>query len=257
MINFSLDGKVALVTGGGTGLGLGAAKCLAAIGAKVYIVGRRKKVLQEAATSIDGNVVALTADVSKRGDMQRVAKAIKEQDGKLDIIFSNAGYCLSKDLVDLDDEFFDAMFNVNVKGTLHTIQSMLPIMQDGGSIILTSSMTASIGLQGYTTYAATKSALEGMAKCWVTELKGRKIRVNVVKPGAIPTDGYQTVQGMSDADVNEFMTRVSDEIPAGRGGMIEELGNVVSFLASDASAFVNGEQITVDGGQTLVYAGKL
>lgn len=253
----SLNGKTALVTGGGTGIGFGAAKRLAEAGAYVYITGRRLDVLEAAAAKIGDNVKALQADVSQKTDMEKVASIIKEEKGSLDVIFSNAGYCISKPLVEVTEDFFDGMYNTNIKGNLFTVQSMIPIMNDGGSIILTSSMTAFIGLPGYTVYAATKAAIQGMAKVWTTELKDRKIRVNVVSPGAIPTEGYQDVQGMSPEQVKEFSNRLTAEIPTGRVGTSEELGDAVVFLGSDASTFINGINLVVDGGQTMVYAGKL
>lgn len=252
-----LEGKIALVTGGGTGIGFGTARRMVEEGATVYISGRRLDVLENAAKKIGENVIPIQADISIRTDMERVASVIESRHGALDILFANAGYCLSKSLPDITEEFIDRMYNSNIKGTLFTVQSMLPILREGASIILTSSMTAMIGLPGYTCYAATKCAIRGMAKVWTTELKSRKIRVNVVSPGAIPTEGYETVQGMTPEEVQEFMDRCSQEIPAGRGGDPKELGDAVVFLASDMSTFINGENITVDGGQTQVYAGRL
>lgn len=252
-----LEGKIALVTGGGTGIGFGTARRMVEEGAIVYISGRRFDVLENAAKKIGENVIPIQADISIRTDMERVASVIESRHGALDILFANAGYCLSKSLPDITEEFIDRMYNSNIKGTLFTVQSMLPILREGASIILTSSMTAMIGLPGYTCYAATKCAIRGMAKVWTTELKSRKIRVNVVSPGAIPTEGYETVQGMTPEEVQEFMDRCSQEIPAGRGGDPKELGDAVVFLASDMSTFINGENITVDGGQTQVYAGRL
>lgn len=252
-----LEGKIALVTGGGTGIGFGTAKRMAEEGATVYISGRRLDVLENAAKEIGENVIPIQADISIKADMERVASVIKDQHSALDIVFANAGYCLSKPLPEITEEFIDRMYNSNIKGTLFTVQSMLPILRDGASIILTSSMTAMIGLSGYTCYAATKCAIRGMAKVWTTELKSRKIRVNVVSPGAIPTEGYETVQGMTPEEVQKFIDRCSQEIPAGRGGDPKELGDAVVFLASNMSTFINGENITVDGGQTQVYAGRL
>lgn len=252
-----LEGKIALVTGGGTGIGFGTARRMAEEGATVYISGRRFDVLEKSAKKIGENVIPIQADISIKTDMERVASVIESRHGALDILFANAGYCLSESLPDITEEFIDRMYNSNIKGTLFTVQSMLPILREGASIILTSSMTAMIGLPGYTCYAATKCAIRGMAKVWTTELKSRKIRVNVVSPGAIPTEGYETVQGMTPEEVQGFMDRCSQEIPAGRGGDPKELGDAVVFLASDMSTFVNGENITVDGGQTQVYAGRL
>lgn len=256
-MSHTLKGKTALVTGGGTGIGYGAAKRLAEAGAYVYITGRRLDVLEQAAQCIGENVRALRADVSVKEDMLQVAAIIKAERKHLDVVFSNAGFCLGMPLEEITGDFFDQTYNTNIKGNLFTVQAMLPILKDGSSIILTSSMTAMIGLPNYTVYAASKAAILGMAKCWTTELKSRRIRVNVVSPGAIPTEGYQEVQGMTSEEVKEFTDRIIQEIPVGRVGKAEEIGDVVVFLASQASAFINGENITVDGGQTKVYAGRL
>jgi NAD(P)-dependent dehydrogenase (short-subunit alcohol dehydrogenase family) len=253
----SLKGKVALVTGGGTGLGLGGAKRLAEAGTFVYIVGRRQSILDNAARELGPNVRAIAADVSKKGDMVRVASVIQEEKGNLDIIFSNAGYYQGRPLEEVSEEFLDAMLNVNLKGQLFTVQAMLPIMNKGGSIILTSSMTAFIGLPQYTAYAATKAAVVGMARVWTTELRSRNIRVNVISPGAIPTEGYETVQGMTPEQVRNFAEKCAAEIPVGRVGRAEEIGDAVVFLASDASTFIDGINLVVDGGQTQVYAGRI
>jgi NAD(P)-dependent dehydrogenase (short-subunit alcohol dehydrogenase family) len=250
-----LNGKIALVTGGGTGLGLGGAKRLAEAGAYVYIVGRRQDVLDKAARELGPNIRAITADVSKKEDMVRVASVIREEKGSLDIIFSNAGYYQGRPLEEVSEDFLDAMVNVNLKGQLFTVQAMLPIMNDGGAIILTSSMTAFIGLPQYTAYAATKAAVIGMARVWTTELKSRNIRVNVISPGAIPTKGYETVQGMTPKQVKDFAEKCAAEIPVGRVGRAEEIGDAVAFLASNG--FVDGINLVVDGGQTQVYAGRL
>jgi NAD(P)-dependent dehydrogenase (short-subunit alcohol dehydrogenase family) len=250
-----LNGKIALVTGGGTGLGLGGAKRLAEAGAYVYIVGRRQDVLDKAARELGPNIRAITADVSKKEDMVRVASVIREEKGRLDIIFSNAGYYQGRPLEEVSEDFLDAMVNVNLKGQLFTVQAMLPIMNDGGAIILTSSMTAFIGLPQYTAYAATKAAVIGMARVWTTELKSRNIRVNVISPGAIPTEGYETVQGMTPKQVKDFAEKCAAEIPVGRVGRAEEIGDAVAFLASNG--FVDGINLVVDGGQTQVYAGRL
>jgi NAD(P)-dependent dehydrogenase (short-subunit alcohol dehydrogenase family) len=250
-----LNGKVALVTGGGTGLGLGGAKRLAEAGAHVYIVGRRQDVLDKAAQELGLNVRAITADVSNKEDMVRVASVIREEKGSLDIIFSNAGYYQGRPLEEVSEEFLDAMLNVNLKGQLFTVQAMLPIMNNGGAIILTSSMTAFIGLPQYTAYAATKAAVIGMARVWTTELRSRNIRVNVISPGAIPTEGYETVQGMTPEQVRDFAEKCAAEIPVGRVGRAEEIGDAVVFLASNG--FVDGINLVVDGGQTQVYAGRL
>lgn len=255
MENKILLNKVALVTGGGTGIGLGATKKLVEAGAFVYIIGRRLDVLQEVVKKIGRNVEAIQADVSIKDDMKHAADIIKERHKKLDIIFANAGFCQEMALEDITEEFFDSAMNVNVKGMIFTVQAMLPIMKDGGSIMLTSSMTALIGLRRYTVYAATKAAIIAMAKCWATDLKEHHIRVNVLSPGTVPTEG--AVKGMSENEIKDFIQTISQEIPVGRVGTSDEIGNAVVFLASENSSFINGVNLTVDGGQTQVYAGKI
>ncbi|MDG2941618.1 SDR family NAD(P)-dependent oxidoreductase [Exercitatus varius] len=221
------------------------------------MTGRRQNVLDEAAKALGANVRAIAADVSNKEDMVRVASIIKQEKGKLDIVFSNAGYYKGCALEEVTEEYLDDILNVNLKGQLFTVQAMLPLMGKGGSIILTSSMTAFIGLPEYTGYAATKAAIIGMAKVWTTELKTRSIRVNVISPGAIPTEGYETVQGLTPEQVKAFADKCAAEIPVGRVGRAEEIGDAVVFLGSEASSFINGINLVVDGGQTQVYAGRL
>lgn len=251
----SLNGKTVLVTGGGTGLGYGTAKQLSAAGAFIYIVGRRKDVLERAAAELGENVKAVPADVSSKADMDRVASVIKEERGHLDAVFANAGLCVEKALDDITEDFVDKIINVNIKGTLFTVQAMVPIMPEGSSIILTSSMTAMIGLRRYTVYAATKAAIRAMARCWVTDLKARKIRVNSISPGCVPTEG--SVRGLTDEQIKDFLALCAKETPCGRVGTVEDIGNAVVFLASDESSFINGVDICVDDGQTQIYAGAL
>lgn len=255
MNNNELQGKVALVTGGGTGLGYGAAKRLSEAGAFVYIVGRRLEVLEKAALQLGENVKALQGDVSKKSDLEVIANTIKTNHQHLDIIFANAGFCKEAALEDISEDFFDTMINVNLKGTLFTVQTMLPILNDNSSIILTSSMTALIGLRRYTVYAATKAAIIAMAKCWVSDLKDRKIRVNVISPGTVPTEG--SMSSMNDQQIAEFKQTISSQVPLGRVGNANEIGDAVVFLASNKSSYINGVNLTVDGGQTQVYAGEL
>jgi NAD(P)-dependent dehydrogenase (short-subunit alcohol dehydrogenase family) len=250
-----LNGKIALVTGGNSGIGFGAAKRLEEAGAFVYITGRRKEQLDNALKKLGQNTRAIQADVTKKQDMERVAATIKSEKGSLDIVFANAGG-RPIPLEETTEQCFDQTFGVNVKGVLFTVQTMLPILNDGSSIILNASITADMGLPGFGIYAATKAAVRSLARSWTTDLKNRKIRVNAVSPGVVPTEGYMTEQGMTEEQVKEYTDRVSAEIPVGRVGTSEEIGNAVVFLASDASSFITGVELTVDGGQTMVYAGK-
>ena len=251
-----LNGKVALVTGGNSGIGFGAARSLVEAGAFVYITGRRKTQLDEALTMLGANARAIQADVTKKQDMEQVAAVIKTEKGTLDIVFANAGGGNPIPLEDVTEEYFDKTFNVNVKGVVFTVQSILPILKDGGAIILNASITADMGLAGFGMYAASKAAVRSFARSWTTDLKDRKIRVNALSPGVVPTEGYRTEQGMTEQQVNDYVDRMAMEIPAGRVGLPEDMGNAVVFLASDASSFITGIELTVDGGQTMVYAGK-
>lgn len=251
-----LAGKVALVTGGSSGIGFGTAKRLMEEGAFVYITGRRKEVLEQAAAKLGSRVKAVQADSSKKEDMLRLANIIKEDNGGLDIIFANAGGGKAIPFEEATEADYRRTFDVNVWGTYLTVQTLLPILRDGASIILNASITAYMGLPGFGLYAATKAAVRSFARSWTTDLKSRGIRVNAVSPGVIPTEGYEVVQGMSTADVQAYTDRVSSEIPLGRVGTSEELGDAVVFLASDLSKYITGIELTVDGGMTQVYAGK-
>lgn len=194
MSNNLLMGKVALVTGGSSGIGFGAAKRLREEGATVYITGRRKSVLDEAAARLGKGVIAYQGDVSDKEAMERLAALIKEQCGSLDIIFANAGGGKAIPFTEATYEDFHRLYDVNVWGTYLTVQTMLPVLKDGASIILNASVTAYMGLEGFGLYAATKAAVRSFARSWTTDLKSRGIRVNAVSPGVVPTEGYQTVR---------------------------------------------------------------
>ena len=196
-----LKGKVALVTGGSSGIGFGTAKRLMEEGAFVYITGRRKEVLEQAAAKLGSRVKAVQADSSKKEDMLRLANIIKKDNGGLDIIFANAGGGKAIPFEEATEADYRRTFDVNVWGTYLTVQTLLPILRDGASIILNASITAYMGLPGFGLYAATKAAVRSFARSWTTDLKSRGIRVNAVSPGVIPTEGYEVVQGMSAADV--------------------------------------------------------
>lgn len=251
-----LDGRVALVTGGTTGLGFGTAQCLIEAGATVYITGRRHKVLDAAVEKLGKGAVGIQADASSKADMQRVAATIKEAHGQLDILFANAGGGHATPLAELTEEQIDSELSINIKGVVLTVQTALAVLRDGASIILNASITADMGLQGFGVYAATKAAVRSLARSWTTDLRSRDIRVNTVSPGVVPTEGYGKEQKMSDQDVADYVARVSTEIPAGRVGTARDIGNAVVFLASDASNYIRGIDLIVDGGMTRVYAGK-
>ena len=251
-----LDERVALVTGGTTGIGFGAARRLIEAGAIVYITGRRQAELDRAARELGPAAHAIQADVRDKQAMLAVADRIRAEQGRLDIVFANAGGGHATPLDQLTEAQIDSELGINVKGVVLTVQSVLPILSEGASIILNASITADMGLPGFAVYAATKAAVRSLARSWTTDLKDRKIRVNSVSPGVVPTEGYRTEQKMSDSDVASYAERVADEIPAGRVGTSGEIGDAVVFLASDASRYITGIDLVVDGGMTRVYAGK-
>jgi NAD(P)-dependent dehydrogenase (short-subunit alcohol dehydrogenase family) len=252
----TLNGRIALVTGGTTGLGFGTAQCLIKAGATVYITGRRREVLDAAVERLGKGAIGIQADASVKADMQRVADTIMQAHGHLDILFANAGGGHATPLSELTEEQIDSELSINVKGVVLTVQTALSVLRDGASIILNASITADMGLKGFAVYAATKAAVRSLARSWTTDLRDRDIRVNTVSPGVVPTEGYGTEQKMSGQDVADYVARVSTEIPAGRVGTARDIGNAVVFLASDASNYIRGIDLIVDGGMTRVYAGR-
>jgi NAD(P)-dependent dehydrogenase (short-subunit alcohol dehydrogenase family) len=240
-----LEGKVAVVTGGNSGIGLATAKRFVAEGAFVFITGRRKSELDAAAREIGRNVVQVQGDVSKLADLDRLFATVKETKGRVDVLFANAGIAERSPLGDISEELFDRAFGINVKGTLFTVQKALPLLSDGASIILTSSVVGSKGFPDRSVYSATKAALRSFARTWTTDLKGRKIRVNVVSPGAVDTPG---LRGLAHRDGEGLNDLYRDRVPLGRVGRPEDIASAVSFLASDESSYVSGIELFVDGG---------
>jgi NAD(P)-dependent dehydrogenase (short-subunit alcohol dehydrogenase family) len=244
-----LDGKVALVTGGTSGIGLAAAQRLVADGAYVFITGRRQTELDAAVEKIGRSVTVVQGDVSNLADLDRLFARVKELKGRIDILFANAGIAERAVLGEITEEHFDRIFGVNVKGTLFTVQKALPLLSDGASVILTSSVVGSKGLAGVAVYSATKAALRSFARTWTTDLKDRKIRVNVVSPGAIDTPG---LRGLSRRDGEGLIELYRDRVPLGRVGRPDDIASAVSFLASDDSHYVAGSELFVDGGLAQV-----
>jgi NAD(P)-dependent dehydrogenase (short-subunit alcohol dehydrogenase family) len=240
-----LDGKVAVVTGGSGGIGFGAAKRLAADGAYVFITGRRQSGLDAAVAEIGRNVTGVQGDVSKLADLDRLFATVKERKGKIDILFANAGIAEAAPLGSITEEFFDRTFNANVKGALFTVQKALPLLRDGASVILTSSVVGSKGNPAVSVYSATKAALRSFARTFTADLKDRKIRVNVVSPGAIDTEG---LRGLRHTDSDGLNNLFLERIPLARLGRPEDIANAVSFLASDESSYITGTELFVDGG---------
>jgi len=243
MSNF--QGKVAVVTGGTTGIGLATAQRLAAAGAHVFITGRRQAELDAAVKRIEKNVTGVQGDVSKLADLDRLYEVVKREKGHLDILFVNAGLAQKAVLGAITEEQFDREFGVNVKGALFTVQKALPLLRDGSSIILNASIVASKGFPDLSVYSATKAALRSFARTWTTDLKGRNIRVNVVSPGPIDTPG---LQGLNAATSDQLTAAFAGSVPLGRTGRPDEIAKAVLFLAGDDSSFVAGTELFVDGG---------
>jgi NAD(P)-dependent dehydrogenase (short-subunit alcohol dehydrogenase family) len=246
-----LDGKIALVTGGNGGIGLATATQFVAEGAYVYIVGRRDSELNAAIKEIGRNVTAVRGDVSKLEDLDRLYAQIGQEKGRLDVVFANAGIAAYAPIGKITEQHFDSIFAVNVRGVLFTVQKALPLMFDGASIILNASVVGSKGYGANSVYAATKAAVRSFARTWTTDLKERRIRVNVVSPGPIRTPGLQDLVA-SVAGGDQRMNAIVGTVPLGRLGDPIDVAKAVVFLASDDSSFVTGIELFVDGGSAQV-----
>jgi NAD(P)-dependent dehydrogenase (short-subunit alcohol dehydrogenase family) len=242
-----LEGKIALVTGGNSGIGLAMAKQFVTEGAYVFITGRREPELAAAVNEIGRNVSAVQADVSNLGDLDRLFAQIKREKGKLDIVFANAGVAKYAPLGKITEEFYDSLFNINVKGLLFTVQMALPLLPDGASIILNASIVASKGLPANSVYSASKAAVRSFARTWTTDLKDRRIRVNAVSPGATDTPGLNDLLSSTEAG-QQRLKMISNTVPLGRLGTPDEIAKAVVFLASDDSSYITGTELFVDGG---------
>ena len=242
-----LDGRVALVTGGTSGIGLAAAKALAAEGAHMYITGRRERELAAAVEEIGRNASGVRGDVSNVGDLERLYGQIRNEKGRLDILFANAGIAKYAALGNITEELYDSIFNVNVKGVLFTVQKALPLMPEGASIILNASVVGSKGLSSNSVYSATKAAIRSFARTWTTDLKDRRIRVNAISPGTIDTPGLNDLLASGEAG-EQRRKMVANAIPLGRFGRPDEVAKAVVFLASDDSSYITGAELFVDGG---------
>jgi NAD(P)-dependent dehydrogenase (short-subunit alcohol dehydrogenase family) len=246
-----LEGKIALVTGGSSGIGLATAQQFVKEGAYVYITGRRQSELDKAVKTIGKQVTAVRADASKLPDLDRLFAQIKEEKGRLDVVFANAGGGTLAPLGSITEEHYDQTFNTNVKGLLFTVQKALPLIPDGGSIILNASIVSIKGMPGFSVYSATKAAVRSFARGWTNDLKDRKIRVNVISPGPIDTP---ILDGLGDSEEQRkgIKDHLTSLIPLGRMGRPEEIGKAALFLASEDSSFVAGVELFVDGGTAQV-----
>ena len=242
-----LEGKVAVVTGGNSGIGLATAKRFVAEGAHVFITGRRQAELDAAVSQIGKNVRGVQGDVSDLVDLDRLYATVKQQKGRVDVLFANAGLGEFVPLGQITEAHFDKTFSVNVKGTLFTVQKALPLMPDGASIVMNGSMVSMKGWPAFGVYAATKAALRSFARTWAVDLKSRKIRVNVVSPGTVITPGYKSA-GLSDEQIAQMEADAAAATPLGRVGTPDEIAKAVVFLASDESSYVTGIELFVDGG---------
>jgi NAD(P)-dependent dehydrogenase (short-subunit alcohol dehydrogenase family) len=247
----NLEGKVAVVTGGNSGIGLATAKRFVAEGAYVFITGRRQAQLDAAVKEIGNNVFGVQGDVAKLGDLDRLYATVKTRKGRIDILFANAGTAELVPLGSITEEHFDRTFNTNVKGLLFTVQKALPLIPDGASIILNASIVASTGNPAFSVYSATKAAVRSFARTWTLDLKERKIRVNAISPGPINTpglDGLGQTAGVGD----QLKESLLASVPLGRLGTSDEIAKAVVFLASDDSSFVTGTELFVDGGAAQI-----
>ena len=240
-----LEGKVAVITGGSSGMALASAKRFVEEGAYVFITGRRQEALDEAVKLIGRNVTGVRGDAANLDDLDRLFDTVKREKGKIDVLFASAGRGEAAKLGEITEQHFDAAFGLNVRGTLFAVQKALPLFNDGGSIFMTGSVASVKGFPGFGVYAASKAALRSFARTWLNELKGRNIRVNVLSPGVIDTPDSQRI----DKETRQMFESL---IPRGKMGRPEEIATVALFLASDDSSFVNGVELSVDGGMSAI-----
>ena len=246
-----LEGQVAVITGGNGGSGLATARRFVAEGAHVFITGRRQAELDEAVRQIGKHATGVQGDVSNLADLDRLFATVKQQQGRLDVLFANAGIPALAPLGEITEEHFDKVFHINVKGVLFTVQKALPLFTDGGSIILNASIVASKGLEAISVYSATKAAVRSFARCWTTDLRHRQIRVNVISPGYTETPIFNKA-GLTQERVDELKVSFAAAVPLGRMGTPEEVANAAVFLASDDSSYIAGVELFVDGGMAQV-----
>jgi NAD(P)-dependent dehydrogenase (short-subunit alcohol dehydrogenase family) len=242
-----LDQKVAVVTGGNSGIGLATAKQFVNEGAHVFITGRRDSELAAAVKEIGKNVTAVQGDVTSLADLDRLYAQIKREKGKVDIVFANAGYARFAPLDKITEEHYDEIFNANVKGVLFTVQKALPLMPDGSSIVLNASVAGMMGMPEWSIYSATKAAVRSFARTWTMDLRPRRIRVNAVSPGYTDTAPWRSIE-----NAEQTISAISKGIPLGRFGTADEIAKAVVFLASGDSSYITGTELFVDGGVAQV-----
>jgi NAD(P)-dependent dehydrogenase (short-subunit alcohol dehydrogenase family) len=246
-----LEGKVAVITGANSGMGLATAQRFVAEGAHVVITGRRQKELDAAVKLIGKNVTGVQGDVSNLADLDRLYDVVKQKHGHIDVLFANAGIGEFGTLGQITEAHFDKTFNVNVKGLLFTVQKALPLFRDGGSILLNASIVSIKGFESFSVYSATKAAVRSFARSWTNDLKARKIRVNAISPGPIDTPIFDGMASTKE-EVDQIKTGFASGVPLGRIGTSDEIAKAAVFLASDDSSFITGIELFVDGGMAQV-----
>lgn len=243
-----LEGKIAVITGGSSGIGRATAQRFVEEGAYVFITGRRQTELDESTKQIGNNVMSIQGDVSNLTDLERLYDIVKQQKDHIDVLFANAGLGESRPLGQISEEHFDKTFDVNVKGTLFTVQKALPLMRAGASIVINASIASLKGIPAMSVYSATKAALRSFARSWSADLKDRSIRVNVVSPGMIVTPIFKNGLQMDDEQIEQMKAQYSASAPLGRPGTPDEIAKAVVFLASNDSSYITGTELFVDGG---------
>ena len=246
-----LEGKVAVVTGGNSGIGLATAKRFVAEGAYVFITGRRQAELDAAVKEIGANITAVQGDVANLRDLDRLYAIVRAQKGRVDVLFANAGAAELVPLAEITEEHFDKIFDTNVKGLLFTVKKAIPLLPDGASIILNASIVASTGNPAFSVYSASKAAVRSFARTWILDLKDHQIRVNAISPGPIDTAGLNGLAPTVE-ETEKLKTHFVATVPLGRLGTADEIAKAAVFLASDDSSFVNGTELFVDGGAAQI-----
>lgn len=244
--------KVALITGGSSGIGLATAIRLVREGATVIITGRRQAELDSAIVQIGHGATAIRGDIAVAADLDHIVEQIRDIHGHLDLLFANAGGGEFSALGSITEAQFDKYFNINVKGTLLTVQKTLPLMGEGSAIVVTGSIAASQGTPAFGVYAATKAALRSFVRTWASDLKTRNIRVNIIAPGVVVTPAYKTELGLSDEAIAQYLEQVAEKTPLGRAASADEMAKAMSFLASDDASYITGIELVVDGGMTQI-----
>ena len=246
-----VESKIAVVTGGTSGIGLATAKLLAAEGAKVFVTGRRAPELAAAVEQIGHGAVGVQGDASRLEDLDRLFSTVKEQAGRLDILFANAGTAEHLTLEQVTESQFDTGFSANVKGVFFCMQKALPLMPDGAAVVLNASMWTIKGIPGFGVLSASKAAVRSLARTWANEFRARRIRVNVVSPGPVHTPSIERATGGRE-NAEQLLAELSKDIPLGRAGKPEEIAKAVLFLASEDASYVDGAELFVDGGMVQI-----